>query len=369
MRTSATRFGLTLLIAVCLVAATLLQPVAAPARTITLRVPKTVARRVVLDAARGRSVMSIRPTHMAFAWEGDDGTGVRYRTVAPGGEVSKWRRVVEDEDAARGRRHFSGAIGVSRPARVEYRTVEPRGTAIGPVTLDYVNTVDGPLRTYQVEVPARSATAAVGAPRVRTRAQWGADESITRKSGACTRDFSPVQQLFVHHTAGTNGVNNGDATMRAIQFFHIRSRGWCDVGYNFVIDWDGTIYEGRWARKYAPGAVHTGEDRRRRIVTGAHVTGFNTGSVGVSLMGEFTGRAPPRALQRGLVRLLAWEVDRHGLRARGDHLYRNPVTGRATRLKRIAGHRDAGQTACPGAKLYNLLGPIRRRVARRVTSA
>ena len=229
------------------------------------------------------------------------------------------------------------------------------------VTLDQINTLDGPKESVLLTAEDVSA-APGGAPKIITRAQWGANESLKRTSGSCRRRFFGVQQLFVHHTAGSNSISNPKATMRAIYWFHTVRRGWCDVGYNFVIDRQGNVYEGRWARRYKPWEIHSSEDRRGRAVVGAHVSGFNSGSVGVSLMGNYDRAPLPPAMRRSLARLLGWEVDRHNLKAKARHVYRNPETGRTRRLPFIAGHRDAGQTACPGRYVYSALPGIRRDV-------
>lgn len=328
-----------------------------------ISVPRTLARTLTFDAPRGRVILGLAPTHIMFSWRGDERTGVRYRTVDEAGDASRWRWAPVDHDADEGRRHYSGAIAVDRPAEMEYRKKVPDGTRMGRVTLDYVNTLDGPERTMRVP----RASAAVGdEPRIVTRAEWGANESVKRTSGGCKRNFYPAQQLFVHHTAGKNYDRNGAATMRAIYHFHVQSRGWCDVGYNFVIDWDGTIFEGRWARNYLPWETHSSEDWRGDVVQGAHVSEFNSGSVGVSMMGNFTSVGPPKAMRRSLIRLLAWEADRHNLKPKAAHTYRNPETGRTKRLRFISGHRDAGFTSCPGARLYRQLPSIRRRVNRKI---
>ena len=154
---------------------------------------------------------------------------------------------------------------------------------MGRVKVDLLNTVDGPTKL----VPAARAEAGASGPNIVTRAEWGADESIKSTSGGCSRSFWRVQQLFVHHTAGVNNDPDPEATMRAIYWYHTKSRGWCDIGYNFVIGPDGSIFEGRWARSYMPWESHTGEDAQGRAVSGAHVANFNSGSVGISMMGNF----------------------------------------------------------------------------------
>ncbi|HEX2058512.1 MAG TPA: N-acetylmuramoyl-L-alanine amidase [Actinomycetota bacterium] len=326
-----------------------------------LSFPRTLARSFSLDRA-GSASTAFPATHVGFSWKGDDGTGVRYRVHRVDGTVSRWRRAPENHDAERGEQHYSGVLAVGRAERVEWEVVEPEGKAIRDVTLDYMNTVDG-AAVVETEVPVAQRTAAANAPDIVTRAEWGADESIKSTSGSCLRQFFPVQQLFVHHTVGRNFESNPKAAMRAIYYFHTQRQGWCDVGYNFVVGWGGTIYEGRWARKYAPWEVHSSEDHSGRAVAGAHVAGYNSGSVGVSVMGNFSEVRPPPAVRRALAELLAWEADRHDLKPRGEHTYRNPETGATRRLKYIAGHRDAGYTECPGNFLYAALPDVRKDTA------
>lgn len=347
----------------------LLQPVPAPATprrppaTKTISIPRTLAGNVGLPAAPGRAHLAFAASHIAFSWSGDEGTAVRYRVSVPGRGLTRWRRAPESGDLHDGQRHHSAVLSVPRAAVIRYEPVAPKGKTIEDIRLDYLNTIDGPrtLRTVPL-VEARRSTAE--APNIITRAEWGADESLKRTSGSCRRAFHPVQQLFVHHTAGSNADVNAAATMRAIYHYHTVSRGWCDIGYNFVIARDGRIFEGRWARRYAPWeTTPTGEDLDGRAVAGAHVSGYNSGSVGISLMGNFQRSRVPSAMRSSLVDILAWESDRHDLAPKSKHTYRNPDTGTTRWLPYIAGHRDAGSTSCPGRKLYRILSDIRSDVA------
>jgi uncharacterized protein with LGFP repeats len=150
------------------------------------------------------------------------------------------------------------------------------------------------VRSPSVGVPLRSlATAAM--PAIVPRSAWGADESI--RVGA--PQYAPsVRYAVVHHTATTNDYTQAQAPaiMRAIQLYHVRSNGWNDIGYNFLVDRFGTVYEGRYG----------GIDRN---VVGAHAKGFNTGSVGVAVIGGFEGAGIPPAARSSLAALLAWRLD------------------------------------------------------------
>lgn len=352
--------GLKLIVVVAVMAAVLVPALVAPARTISL--PRTMAatKALGLPSRAPQSVAFEFPaTHVAFSWTGDEGTGVRFRTVSPAGERSAWQRATEAHDAETGDQHFSAVISVDRIAGIVWQGVARKGARMGPVTLDYLNTLDGD--RYERDIPA-VAQAAAGTPNIITRAQWGADESVKKTSGGCKRYFYRVQQLFVHHTAGANFETRPKATMRAIYWYHAVRQGWCDIGYNFVISPDGQVFEGRWARNYAPFEIHDGETRDGRAVAGAHVAGYNSGSVGISLMGNYEQVQLPPAARQSLAEVLAWEADRHNLDPQGVHRYRNPETGATRRLPRIAGHRDAGYTSCPGKFVYGALPGIRKDV-------
>jgi hypothetical protein len=315
-------------------------------RTVPLTMSRT-ARFAPSERAR-RLDLAFPPTHVAFSWGGSEGSRVLFRVAG-----AAWRRAPESHDLEHGARHYSGVITVARPRLLEWRAIAPDDGWIGRVTIDYLNTLDGR------RVPMQQAVSA-GAPNIVTRAGWGADESLKRTTGSCERRFFKVQQLFVHHTAGSNFDRHPKATMRAIYWFHTVRRGWCDIGYNFVISWDGRIFEGRWARRYKPWEVHSSEDRSGRAVAGAHVADFNSGSVGVSLMGNFSKVSAPPEMRRSLAEILAWEADRHDLAPLRRHRYRNPETGRSKRLPYIAGHRDAGFTECPGNLVYASMDDVRR---------
>ncbi len=132
--------------------------------------------------------------------------------------------------------------------------------------------------------------------------------------------------------------------------------GWRDIGYNFLVDKCGTIYEGR-----AGGVA--------KRVRGAHTTGFNSSSVGIAVIGTYSRSKPSSAAVKAVVRLAAWKLGLYGMNPRGKtylksaggNLYQK---GKNVRLNVISGHRDGFATDCPGAKLYRKLGTARRTAAR-----
>ncbi|HEV3399423.1 MAG TPA: N-acetylmuramoyl-L-alanine amidase, partial [Actinomycetes bacterium] len=201
------------------------------------------------------------------------------------------------------------------------------------------------------------ATAATARPRIISRAAWGANESIRRASP----DYSDtVKAAFVHHTVQSNSYSPSEsaALVRSDYLYHVRTRGWNDVGYNFLVDRYGRVFEGRY------GGI-------TRAVLGAHAGGFNTNSTGVALLGTFTTARPTAPMLAALHRLLAWKldlthVDPQGLtvlRSAGGANTRYPA-GRKVVVRTILGHRSTSYTTCPGDPTIARLSSIRRSVAR-----
>jgi hypothetical protein len=215
------------------------------------------------------------------------------------------------------------------------------------------------------------ARAAVGEPNIYSRAQWGADESLRFDSGGheiWPPEFSPMQKAIVHHTAGRNNDPNPAATVRAIYYDKTVNSDFGDIGYNFLIDEQGRIYEGRYSREYEPGEEHLAEDLAGNVVRGGHARDFNDGTVGIALLGNFQNRQPTTAARNALEKLLAWKLERHGLDPKGASTYTNPILGNTKFLNHISGHRNVNQTACPGDAFYPKFPGLRDDVADRIAA-
>ncbi|WP_086724906.1 peptidoglycan recognition protein, partial [Streptomyces sp. NRRL B-24085] len=192
-------------------------------------------------------------------------------------------------------------------------------------------------------------------PRIVTRRGWGADESLRERGFVYTKK---VKAAFVHHTASGNGYRctQVPSLIRGIYRYHVKSMGWRDVGYNFLVDKCGNIYEGR-----AGGVA--------KPVLGAHTLGFNSNSMGIAVLGSYGSKKPPAAVTKAVARLAAWKLGLHGanpkgktyLKSGGGNLY---PKGKKVRLNVISGHRDGFATECPGRQLYRKLGSTRTTAAR-----
>lgn len=292
------------------------------------------------------------------------------------GRWSSWQALGQDGAQAAGQ--FSSAlVSAGRADGYQVRGLPGAATHWRAAA---INTTDGP----QVVVGTRRSGTALAATPCMSRADWGADESLTAWSkGTDVQAFSAVQVLTVHHTAGSNDpAQDYAATVRAIYSFHVQTNGWSDIGYQYLVDGRGTIYEGRNSGHTSVSCLNAGgdgsdfahESATGRGVTGAHVAGYNTGNLGISLMGCFDAGNPtcggdttPASTQiDGLERLLAQQASRHGLDPQGTVHYVNPVNGYVKDVATISGHRDWEATACPGGTLYAALPTIRSAVAARM---
>jgi uncharacterized protein with LGFP repeats len=167
-----------------------------------------------------------------------------------------------------------------------------------------------------------------------------------------------VKAAFVHHTASGNNYTCAQApsVIRSIYRYHVGSMGWRDIGYNFLVDKCGKIYEGR-----AGGVA--------KPVLGAHTLGFNTNSMGVAVIGTYSSTKPSSSAVKAIAQLAAWKLGLHGMNPKGKtsltsgggNLY---PKGKSVRLNVISGHRDGFLTACPGGKLYGKLGTARSTAAK-----
>jgi hypothetical protein len=197
-----------------------------------------------------------------------------------------------------------------------------------------------------------------GQPPILARRAWARGMAHPRVAPG----YGAVRLAFVHHTQNPNGYAPGEVPgmLRAIFVFHRHVKGWNDIGYNFVIDSYGRVWEGRAGGIDEP-------------VVGAQAGGYNLVSTGVAVLGSFASRRIPPAAQGVLERLLAWKLSLHGISAEGSVTVRvNPAGAVYSRfpanarvsLPRIAGHRDGDSTDCPGDALYRELPAMRQSVRR-----
>ena len=189
-------------------------------------------------------------------------------------------------------------------------------------------------------------------PPIISRAEWGADESL--RCGSPQYD-NGIRAAVVHHTAGSNDYSPLESAgiVKAIYTYHSKTLGWCDIGYNALVDKYGQVFEGR------AGGLN-------KAVEGTHTGGFNRDTWGVAMIGTFDD-VPPTPIQlRTMGRLIGWRLSLDGidpkgtvaLESAGSHYTTFPA-GAIANLPTIFTHRDVGNTDCPGNAAYALMDEIR----------
>lgn len=248
--------------------------------------------------------------------------------------------------------------------QIQLTRPNPRVTpTLRTLRLTFIDSTDGPtteeLIAQQQQLNEQNGVlpqaAAEGFPKpfVISRAVWCTHAACNYTSGL---RYHPVTHLIVHHTVSNNSSADWAAVVRAIWNFHTFSRDWGDIGYNFLVDMNGVIYEG-----------HNGGDD----VVGVHASGANRGSMAVALIGTFTapdygipGITPPEPMLNAAIDLLAWKADQRDINVFDAS---NALPDISWGLPHLMGHRDVyGTTECPGDQAHALIPWMRDRIAERI---
>ena len=312
-------------------------------------------------------------THMLLKWEVDnvalrDNLEVHVRVSEEGEEWTAWQVVdanhhlwlPEDGEATR----WSNILYAGEGMRFwQVRAIPaPAATGDAPAIKNIVvNTVDarfGPPNpsASPLNRPSDNEPHTIEKPPVVSRTAWGC---LDGQGSRVPPAYRFATHMIVHHTAGSNNLRGSEQSwadrVRAIWSFHTYTRGWGDIGYNYILDPNGTVYEARAGGENAVGFHDT----------------CNYGSMGVSLIGTYSTIEPPAAALDSLVELLAWKAYQHDIDPLGRAYYYGcdisrycePYNAGAV-VETLAGHRHVtpGHTTCPGDGTVNLLPAIRNRV-------
>ena len=319
-------------------------------------------------------------------WTGDAAAQIelRVRTSPDGRRWGDWLAVHANHDWMEpGEAEIVGEMVLVPAAGVTHRYVQvqvifnapetpeteflPRNSVSTPslsqLRLTFIDTTAGPtagelidLQQQLDEQQSLLPESADGRPKpfVVSRAAWCTHADCNYSDGL---EYHPVSHLIVHHTVSNNSSSDWPAVVRAIWNFHTYGRGWGDIGYNYLIDPNGVIYEG-----------HNGGDD----VIGTHASGANAGSMAAALLGTFTmpnqsppGIRPPGPMLNSLVELLSWKADQRDINVfDADSALPNIAWG----LPRLMGHRDVyGTTICPGDQAHLLIPWLRDQIADRLS--
>ena len=307
----------------------------------------TVLEDIRTDEAGSFSMVGVTWT----ALSGED-LGVHVRTLTASG-WSEWYDVTPDEEESEQR--ATGVIYVEDSTAVEVQaTSRPGGTAEGmravlidspargsdPTTATTAAAVNGPATAAR----PLAANGSVPQPTMITRSRWGAIAQ-----DGCEANSDTIRAVAVHHTAGSNDYSAGQSAsiVRGIQYYHEVTLGWCDIGYNFLVDKYGQVFEGKGGGATFP--VH-----------GAHATTWNWETVGISLMMNSNTAQPSGPMLTSLEDVIAWKIANNYLNPLGT------VTLGGRTINVIFRHGDVMSTECPGTNVTNRMAEIRNAVAARV---
>lgn len=306
------------------------------------------------------SVRAKRPfVLVGIAWSAPAEAQIELRAQAPSGHWSPWVSASAlghdgDGQPSVGTR-FGEPVWTGTATAVQLRS----DRLVKDVRLHFVAGVSAPATARgAAALPLAQPVleAGPGQPPIISRSAWG--------RGARPRHlptYGSVKLAFVHHTVNPNGYSAAQVPgmLRAIFDYHVHVRGWWDIGYNFVVDAFGRIWEAR------AGGIDM-------AVVGAQAGAYNTGSTGVAMLGDFMNTVPSPAAGQALSELIAWKLSLHGVPATGrvtvvvdppDAFYTRFRPGAHVSLPRVAGHRDGDLTDCPGNALYARLPALRSRIS------
>jgi hypothetical protein len=289
---------------------------------------------------------------VGMAWAVDKPMGTSFqaevRASSDGHTWSEWMIVTADEDGPTSEElTHSNLLEVSPSRYLQYRvtlgTFEKEvSPLLGQVVLTVMSTIEGPtIEQARSMVLPQETTSGVPQPRIISRKGWGANEAWATREAV----YRQPTHFVIHHTVTSNNPKDPAYIVRAIYQYHALSRGWGDIGYNFLIDRQGNIYEGR---KGGDGVV------------GVHAGDYNYGSIGIALMGDYRTVEMTPAMKEALVSLMAWEADRFGINPLESSFFVHRD------FPNVVGHRDLWSTVCPGDKVYNALPELRKLVWERL---
>jgi hypothetical protein len=315
------------------------------------------------QSAREADISDTRPfTVLGVTWRSgtaatDTAVLVRYRTA---GAWTSWQSLEVQESAAprelTAKRRSGAPVtrdGTEPLVAVSGTAYEVRVTSARRLPTDItVMAVDASKTTGAASEPAGTAHAEGSRPSINSRAAWGADESLrTCDPGVA----DTLKAVAVHHTAGTNGYSASQvpSIINGIYVFHTQGRGWCDIGYNILVDRFGRLWEGRYG----------GLDKN--IIPAAQ-EGFNTSTSAISAIGNYETVGAPAVMVDSIARFASWRLGlahvdplSSTVLVSGGGSTTRYAAGTAVRLPTIFAHRNTGLTECPGRYLYAQMGTIR----------
>lgn len=290
---------------------------------------------------------------------------------------SQWMEIeavtsMRENDPMAGRTYMETPIFIEGD-RFQYRTTLKRRSPaqaspkIMDLKITYIDSRQSRLQkmTETLSTKSKEVFAASGGPNIVSRSEWDSPDPNGDKFQGTNSHWVPTyndtEQVFLHHTVTENKPSDPEVVVRAIWDYHAKTLGWGDIGYNYIIDHEGTVYEGRF------GGDH---------VQGGHVRHYNRGSMGVAVLGCFQSTSstcdqlnggnttpPTNATLNSLSTLLSWKTTSFEIDPKATHTFCDSSGNNCLNLATIAAHRDANNTSCNGDLFYDKMDSIRQDTA------
>lgn len=284
---------------------------------------------------------------VGLTWSGAQTANVQFALRVDNGD---WQNLeIQGEDAKDAVEYFTTAPLFAHGQRLHYRITGPDVALVRNVRVTYFDSTTAPQRSLLSTISGTlKHSAQTDSPTIISREDWGADPAYL----TWEPDYSTPKKIIIHHTAGGSGGDDPAATIRGLYYWHSVVLGWGDIGYNYLIDQQGNIYEGRSGGTGAIGA-HTYNDYTD--------TNYNVGSVGISLLGCFetadgacnTVAEYTETINTALTDLISAIANTAEFDPAGEKKWHGE------KLPNVIGHQDVDYTYCPGASVYTELDTIR----------
>lgn len=298
---------------------------------------------------------------VGFAWQGGEHVMVSMR-FSNESDWSEWYSP-ESTDAIEkdGWHYITEPLVADKATRVQYTVESIKPLAAAKVV--YVSGYEQASLSFKPwDVVRRfflSAARAASNVTILTRADWRADEDWrfdSQGEEVWPTEYAQPKKFVIHHTAGNDGGDNPAATIRGVYYWHAVTLGWGDIGYNYLVDQQGNMYEGRYGGDGVIGA-HAYRSKTcaiSRFGGPEHEADFNEGTIGIAVLGDYeSGSTVTSRVKNALATLIAHEAKKFGIEPAGEGYLADDT------YPNIVGHKDLDCTNCPGKNLYKVLATLR----------
>ncbi|MDP2684700.1 MAG: N-acetylmuramoyl-L-alanine amidase [bacterium] len=294
---------------------------------------------------------------VGFSWQGKELLDIAIRFEKDDGWTTWYQPESQDFIAKEGWYFNTEPVLADQSKKYQYRILDT--SELTGLKIIYIDSINNQKKSWNLIEWLFNKVSAATTIDVINRAGWGADESWRLNSQGKEEwpaEYQWPEKIIIHHTAGDTGGSNPAATIRAIYYWHSEVLGWADIGYNYLIDQSGNIYEGRAGGDgvVAAHAYRSASCAALRFGGAQNESSFNRGTVGISVLGDYqSGLTLNPAVKQALIDLIGVKSAEFGINPIGtSHFIDNTYAN-------VLGHKDVDCTSCPGTNLYSQLGDIK----------